>query len=160
MQSEDLIAFWPDLAVQLRRKACSYGLSDHEDAVQETFLRLYRSREKIVGRSHLQRRAYLILRNYCIDGYRKQRRLVYAEPSLIPTQPPPYQLDPVESAVLAQEVCDRLPALEPSDRSNLTNYVNREGTLVAESRERGTPVSTIRSREKRAIEKLQEKLEG
>jgi len=61
-----------------RMKSIAYNLmgntSDAEDAVQESFLKVYRSIQSFQGHSSLSTWIYRILVNTCLDLKRKQRR--------------------------------------------------------------------------------------
>ena len=67
MEPEDLLTGWLSYEATLKRKAVVLLPNSEEvaDALQETFLRLYKKHAKIENDLHLRRYASLILRNYC-----------------------------------------------------------------------------------------------
>jgi RNA polymerase sigma factor (sigma-70 family) len=109
-----------ELVQRLSRKLYSYAFrilrnqEEAEDAVQETFIKLWKMQEKLIDYNSIDALAATMTRNYCIDLIRKQKNAHYEEPgnqaSIQMTSPSPHeQLEKLESNELIHKIIDNLP---------------------------------------------------
>ena len=90
----------------------SLGLvNDAHDAAQETFLRLYRYRDRYEPTASLRTFIYLMARQVCTDASRKRmrRERLIAAFRREQTVEPPVARGPAEDAILAETLVSELP---------------------------------------------------
>lgn len=88
-----------------------------EDAVQETFLKLWKMKDKLETYESIEALSTTITRNYCIDQIRRRKSTGHepqssesSDPQLVPS--PHELLERAESARIIGEIIDRLPVLQ------------------------------------------------
>ena len=148
--------------------------SDAEDAVQEVFSRLYRSRDDFVPKARFRSYLYRIATNYWIDRYRSQKR----GPRVFSLDAPIGNSDSAGTRTLKNEIAadqrkpDRsLRDRELSDKIALAIKKLPEGQRVVFalavlvgvryreiSKMLGVPVGTVKSRMHTAVNQLRESL--
>lgn len=136
------------------------GLDDRglaEDAVQETFLRAWRSRDRFdPALGSLRTWLFAILRGVVIDTLRRQRvRPVVAEAS----QPEVAAADDIDAAILGWQVEEALRRLSPEHREVLVEVRLRGRSQADLARRLGVPVGTVKSRAHYALRALRLALE-
>ena len=161
MNSDDFMQAWLSYEGGLRGKALKYlsNRGDAEEAVQEIFLKTYPKRNTITDERHLLRHAHTALRNYSMDFQRKRRHeLRYGHELRKEYKPEGDGISDIEQSVLVREVEEAFCALPAHCMETLQSAYRRQGTLAEEARATGIPVSTIRSREAKAIAEVQKEL--
>ncbi len=88
-----------------------------EDAAQETFLRLYRASDRYRPKASLRTYLLKIIKNICIDHYRKKRpELVDSVPEIADNDTP---LDMLESAIANESLEKAIKTLPVNQRTAL-----------------------------------------
>lgn len=119
-----------------------------EDAVQEVFLKVFRSLQTFQGESAFSTWLYRVTRNVCLDLFRSgKRRPVPVDPVDLPERLSGDIADPVVASAALDEA---LAALAPEDRDafnaiSLFGLDYREAAIALE-----VPVGTVKSRVFRA----------
>jgi RNA polymerase sigma factor (sigma-70 family) len=114
-----------ELVHQLSRKLYGFAFrilrnqEEAEDAVQEVFIKLWNMGDKLSGYSSIDALAVTMTKNYCIDQFRKKKRIIqeekyenYERNNLIPT--PHEQLERVESGEILNRIIENLPEIYKS----------------------------------------------
>ncbi len=128
-----------------------------EDAVQEVFVKVFRSLPEFDGRSQFSTWLYRVTRNVCLDAFRAgKRRPVPVDPlDVVPTG----LADPANEATMNVAVEQAMAALPPEDRDALS-AVSVFGLSYAEASEAlGVPTGTVKSRVFRARKSLAHSLD-
>lgn len=131
---------------------------DAEEAVQETFVRLWRSAHSYdAGRATVPSWVLSITRNLCLDELRRRRRRVPELPVLEGAQEHPSDARTdleAERGILAEQVRGALQAL-PGDQRSAIELVYFHGLTSQEvGRVLNVPAPTVRSRLRLGILKL------
>ena len=119
-----------------------------EDAVQEVFVKVYRSLGDFDGRSRFSTWLYRVTRNTCLDIVRAgKRRPIPIDPLDVVTAAPG---DIAEEVALASSVELAMRALPPEDRDALSAVALFGLSYDEASRALGIPAGTVKSRVFRA----------
>ncbi|TLM77889.1 MAG: RNA polymerase sigma factor [Actinobacteria bacterium] len=119
-----------------------------EDAVQEVFIKVYRSLDTFDGRSAFTTWLYRITRNVCLDMFRAGRRR--------PAPVDPVDVEAVAPGDLADQVVTQaavetaMGALAPEDRDALNAVALFDLSYADAAEALGVPVGTVKSRVFRA----------
>jgi len=116
-----------------------------EEAVQETFLRAWRSADRYdPQRSTLRTWLYAICRNVVIDASRARA----ARPQLVDSEPPdvPVEERPLEQLLVGLQVEEALRRLSEEHRVVLVEVHLRDRPATEVAAQLGIPVGTVRSR--------------
>ncbi len=138
------------------------GRAEAEDAVQEVFVRLWRTAEKYdPERSALVTWVMLISRRYLVDKLRRNKARIKPT-SLDQPQVPTIQADDEESPKLEQTeklagLMQRISGLPVLQQTVIKGAYLRGQTLRQISDETGKPLGTIKSALSRALVKLRER---
>jgi RNA polymerase sigma-70 factor, ECF subfamily len=137
------VAYRTELHGLARRALGSPQLA--EEAVQETYVRAWRSRDRFdPARGSLRTWLFSIERNLLIDMARTRRRVEVRDAALEQTAEP--AVDDVESAMVSWQVEEAMGLLTPDHRAVIIELYFR-GVSSREMAERtGVPEGTIRSR--------------
>jgi RNA polymerase sigma-70 factor (ECF subfamily) len=128
-----------------------------EDAVQEVFVKVFRSLPEFDGRSQFSTWLYRVTRNVCLDAFRAGKRRP------VPVDPldavPAGLADPANEATMNVAVEQAMAALPPEDRDALS-AVSVFGLSYEEAGEAlGVPTGTVKSRVFRARKSLAHSLD-
>jgi RNA polymerase sigma-70 factor (ECF subfamily) len=119
-----------------------------EDAVQEVFLKVYRSLGTFQGDSAFPTWLYRVTRNVCLDMFRSgKRRPVPIDPIDIPEKASGDIADPVVAAAALDEAVAALP---PEERDAFNAIALFDLDYREAARTLGVPVGTVKSRVFRA----------
>lgn len=127
------------------------------DAVQEAFLRLWRSRESYQSRGKLAAYLYRLIHNACAD-LRLRRRLGDCLDDISDLRDPVNTAETVERDAFAEAVSSAVLSLSEEQRTVflLSCY---EGLSYAEISEIvGCPIGTVASRKRLAVQALRQRL--
>jgi RNA polymerase sigma-70 factor, ECF subfamily len=114
-----------------------------EDAVQETFLRAWRSAGRFdPARGSARAWLYTILRNELID----QARANASRPKTVKAEVEVIAADEHERRVLALVVAEALQRLSPTHREAIVESYYRQRTTAEVADRVGVPIGTVRSR--------------
>ena len=127
-----------------------------EDAVQEAFLKAYRTMDGFRGKSSGKTWLVTIAMNTCRDMRRSAWRR-YVDRRVTPEELPEAVLSPDEDD---RELMARVMQLPPKLRKVIVLYYYQDMTMVEIAKALGLAQSTVTTRLKRAREKLREVLEG
>ena len=126
---------------------------DAEDAVQETFLKVFRHFDDYRHRGHFRAFLYKVAANVCRDLWRKRR-----------WEPVPEQIPVEEKGIREREDREdfkRLVALLPEElREIVVLRFSQELKLKEIAGITGLPARTVQSRLRRALKLLKQELEG
>jgi len=134
---------------------------DYEDLVQQTFLRLYRYRDRYVATAKFTTFLFLLARQVWIDELRRrkqQERLVAG----LSAEPKPEYVDPVASDATASGGMDlkrALDALPEGLRQVIELGVYQDLPYAEVAKILGIPVGTVKSRMFNALAKMRTFLE-
>lgn len=135
---------------------CLFRLPDRsmaEDAVQETFLKVFRHFDDYRHRGHFRAFLYKVAANVCRDLWRKRR-----------WEPVPEQIPVEEKGIREREDREdfkRLVALLPEElREIVVLRFSQELKLKEIAGITGLPARTVQSRLRRALKLLKQELEG
>lgn len=124
-----------------------------EDAVQEVFIKVYRSLDTFDGRSAFSTWLFRITRNVCLDMFRAgRRRPVPIDP--VDAVPIPAPGDMSELVVTRAAVESAMAALAPEDRDALSAIALFDLSYEDAATALGVPVGTVKSRVFRARKTL------
>ena len=133
------------------------GLHDRglaEDAVQETFLRAWRGRERFdPALGSLRTWLFAILRSVIIDSSRRRQ----ARPQLVDASTPrsePTAPDHVDAVIVQWQVEEALRRLSPEHRHVLIEVRLRGRSITELAEELCVPVGTVKSRAHYALKAL------
>jgi RNA polymerase sigma-70 factor, ECF subfamily len=130
-------------------------LADAEDAVQEGFVRFWRSRSQTEdGRAYL----YACVRNAALDQARGRRRRELREQSAASDRPPAMLACPVEQEERRHRVEDAMAALPANQREVLALKVWADLTFKQIAALYGIPIDTAASRYRYALDALRRRL--
>ena len=119
-----------------------------EDAVQEVFLKVYRSLGTFQGDSAFPTWLYRVTRNVCLDMFRSgKRQPIPIDPVDIPERTRGDIADPVVAAAALEEAVAALPP-EERDAFNAISLFDLDYRQAAEALE--APIGTVKSRVFRA----------
>lgn len=151
---------WPTLYAQLGASLYSVARSmtstrtDAEDAVQQTFLELYRSRDSFARASRPRAYAFTVLHHCAIRIRQRSARgetvELTEELAGVQAHVGPDEQDPRLTAALA--------ALPDEQRDVLALRIDGELTFAEIGAALGVSEDTVASRHRRALEKLRERL--
>jgi RNA polymerase sigma-70 factor (family 1) len=138
-----------------------YGLCaspDHAaDVVQETFIRIWRSRQMLASVDNFQAYLFKVARHYIIDQMRKLAResAVFAELDGVPASTPEEEFSRKELRELLAQIIQQLP-----ERQQQIYRMHREEGLSHDeiARRLGLSVSTVQNHMFRALENIRVKL--
>lgn len=124
-----------------------------EDAVQEVFIKVYRSLDTFDGRSAFSTWLFRITRNVCLDMFRAgRRRPMPVDPvNVVPIAAPG---DVAEQVVTQAAVESAMAALPPEDRDALSAVALFDLSYADAAAALGVPVGTVKSRVFRARKTL------
>lgn len=117
-----------------------------EDAVQETFLKLWKMNEKLENYDSVEALSKTMLKNYCIDQIRKRKSTAYENITdnqfvKVPDATPQELLERAETAVILRGIIEQLPILQ----REVINLRDIQGLSYDEISERsGQSVNNIR----------------
>lgn len=130
-----------------------------EDAAQETFLRAFRSLDSFRGDSSAKTWLFRIARNTCVDMRRRGRRTI-----LTPTPPlPPDHRTPdtiAEEREAEAQLKRALDTLDAESRTLIALYFFENWSAPEIAELLHIPIGTVRTRIRRAKERLASKLGG
>ena len=135
---------------------------DCEDLVQQTFLRLYRYRERYVATAKFTTFLFLLARQVWIDELRRRKRQERLAAGLA-AEPPPEHAAPVAADMTASGGMDlerALAALPEGMRQVVELGVYQELPYAEVAEILGIPVGTVKSRMFNALAKMRAFLEG
>jgi RNA polymerase sigma-70 factor (ECF subfamily) len=137
------VAYRPELMSMARRALGSPQLA--EEAVQETYVRAWRSRDRFdPSLGSLRTWLFSIERNFLIDMARSRQRTVARDAELEREAEP--AVDDVESAMVSWQVEEAVRQLTPDHRTVVIQMYFRGRTSKEMAEELGVPEGTIRSR--------------
>jgi RNA polymerase sigma-70 factor, ECF subfamily len=137
------VAYRAELNGLARRALGSAQLA--EDAVQETYIRAWRFRDRFdPSRGSLRTWLFSIERNLLIDMARTRRRVEVRDATLEHTAEP--VVDDVESAMVSWQVEEAMGLLTPDHRAVIIELYFRGVTSREMAERTGVPEGTIRSR--------------
>ena len=121
-----------------------------EDAVQEVFVKVFRSLSDFDGKSSFSTWVYRITRNTCIDLFRAGKKRPLPIDPLDASTPHAISEDPAAAATLSTAIEHAMTMLPPEDRDALS-AVSVFGLSYAEAAVAlGVPAGTVKSRVFRA----------
>ncbi len=119
-----------------------------EDAVQEVFLKVFRSLASFDGRASFSTWLYRVTRNVCLDMFRQGRRRPI--PVDVLEAPHPESADFSQAVVDSEAVETAIAALPPEDRDALNAVALFGLSYVEAASVLDVPVGTVKSRVFRA----------
>jgi len=134
---------------------------DYEDLVQQTFLRLYRYRDRYVATAKFTTFLFLLARQVWIDELRRRKRHERLVAGLS-AEPKPEYIDPVAADASASGEMDLKRALDvlPEGLRNVVELGVYQDLPYAEvSKILGIPLGTVKSRMFNALAKMRAFLE-
>jgi RNA polymerase sigma-70 factor (ECF subfamily) len=130
--------------------------ADTQDAVQTTFLKCWQERARLPGvrdvRGWILRVSFNAAKDYLRSGWRRRARPLEAAGS-----PSTAQLSPPDNAILRedlQRLDEAVSALPPEQRDVLLLHRNNGLTFEEIARVRHSPVGTVKSQARAALDKL------
>jgi RNA polymerase sigma-70 factor, ECF subfamily len=137
------VAYRPELISMARRALGSPQLA--EEAVQETYVRAWRSRDRFdPSLGSLRTWLFSIERNFLIDMARSRQRTLARDAELERAAEP--MVDDVESAMVSWQVEEAVRQLTPDHRTVVIQMYFRGRTSKEMAAELDVPEGTIRSR--------------
>ncbi len=158
MNSEELLDAWLVHQKAFRKRATLYFQQDSEDALQETFVRVYRRRQHIGDQDHLRCYALAALRNHHRDFCRYLGKVAKYSTPRKPIGGGGHIGPNAERYVLLYEIDEAAQHLEERDQEVLLMIYRDDVTLAEASRDLEIPMTTLASRRQVAIRRLRRKL--
>jgi RNA polymerase sigma-70 factor, ECF subfamily len=143
------------------------GESEAEDAVQETFVKVWRNLKKFDSRKKFKTWLLTIAKNTCLDALRKKRPIVFSdfenddgENSFIEglSDDAPLPSEITDAALSAEKIRAALLALSPKNRVVMEMHYYDEMTLQEIADIMNESVNTVKSRYRRALSTLKNEL--
>ncbi len=132
---------------------------DAEDLVQQTFLRLYRYRDRYMPRAKFTTFLFLMARQVWIDELRKRKRTERLADALAREPEPPSVLCGPSPERGGYDVADAVAALPEGMRQVIELGVYQDLPYAEVARILGIPAGTVKSRMFNAIRLLRERIE-